>query len=86
MERSHRDIKPANLMLSGWREGKVNLTLVDWASSRLHTQGDLLPSACCLTACLICKYGHNMIYTGAVLNGSHLHGTHMCFTQAYDGI
>ena len=45
LQRSHRDIKPANLMLSGWIKGKVNLTLVDWASSRLHSQGELLQPA-----------------------------------------
>ncbi len=40
VDRSHRDLKPANLMLPGWRDGKVKLRLVDWASSRLHSDGE----------------------------------------------
>jgi len=36
--RSHRDIKLANVMVSGWqRDGKLQLKIIDWGSSRLHT-------------------------------------------------
>lgn len=36
--RSHRDIKLANVMVSGWQgNGKLQLKIIDWGSSRLHT-------------------------------------------------
>ena len=41
-ERSHRDLKSGNVMVSGW-DGKSSLRvhLVDWANSRLHSEGEL---------------------------------------------
>lgn len=37
-QRSHRDIKPANIMIS-WQGGQVDVMLVDFAGSRLHSEG-----------------------------------------------
>lgn len=36
--RSHRDIKPHNIVVS-WKNGKVTVTLIDWAGSRLRGEG-----------------------------------------------
>jgi len=36
--RSHRDIKPQNIMVS-WKNGKVTVHLIDWAGSRLDSEG-----------------------------------------------
>ncbi|KAA6427173.1 MAG: hypothetical protein FRX49_02930 [Trebouxia sp. A1-2] len=45
--RSHRDIKPHNIVVS-WKNGKVTVTLIDWAGSRLRVKvgsADLLNAA-----------------------------------------
>ena len=40
-ERSHRDLKSGNVVVSGWDgRGALKVNLVDWASSRLHTEGE----------------------------------------------
>ena len=40
-ERSHRDLKSGNVVVSGWDgRGALRVNLVDWASSRLHTEGE----------------------------------------------
>ena len=61
--RSHRDIKPHNIVVS-WKDGKVTVSLIDWAGSRLeseckhpiHTRFDMcLLLAYPSTNTLICK-------------------------------
>lgn len=45
-ERSHRDIKAGNVMVSGWGSGQgLRMHLIDWANSRLHTEGQLTCSS-----------------------------------------
>lgn len=39
-ERSHRDIKPGNILVAQ-RLGRVTVKLVDFAGSRLHSEGKL---------------------------------------------
>ena len=46
-ERSHRDIKPHNIM-AVWGDGGVALRLIDFANSRLHTEGRQSDPPSCL--------------------------------------
>jgi len=46
-ERSHRDIKPHNIM-AVWGDGGVALRLIDFANSRLHSEGRQSDSPSCL--------------------------------------
>ena len=45
-ERSHRDLKPHNVM-AVWTDGGVALRLIDFANSRLHSEGTLSDSPAC---------------------------------------
>ena len=45
-QRSHTDVKPANIMLS-WQDGPLQIWLVDFASSRLHQEGEHSAASIC---------------------------------------
>ena len=48
--RIHRDIKPENMIVS-WKDGKVTVSLIDWAGSCLDTEGRH-PTWTCFDMCL----------------------------------
>lgn len=49
--RSHRDLKPQNIMVAQ-KSGRVSVTLIDFAGSRLHEQGKRLSTAVDISSCL----------------------------------
>ncbi len=77
-ERSHRDIKPENMIVS-WKDGKVTVSLIDWAGSRLDSEGTL-PTGACFDMCLASRSNSRvccMVFT----QGWHLN-EHMSATSS----
>ena len=50
-ERSHRDMKAGNVMVSEWDNSTgLKIHLIDWANSRLHSEGEGEGQSTCLYA------------------------------------
>ena len=70
--RSHRDIKPHNIMVS-WKNGKVTVSLIDWAGSRLDSECKH-PVHTCFDMCLLFAYhSTNNLICKAFMHVWHLH-------------
>lgn len=86
-DRSHRDLKSGNVMVSDW-DGKAPLRvhLVDWANSRLHTEGTHLQSVSCGAdyvasspsfTCCICRWDVQCQFCWC--NIATTHAWHQCY-------